>query len=103
MTQVAAAEDVKIAQDFEVSLHMPFMDARQRRHEFITVDDLLLALLDNPSASEVLHAGGTNIEELRGPLTEFINEHAPIATGDDEVDTERVLASICTCGRCTVR
>ena len=41
-----------IAQELEVSLHMAFMDARQKRHEFITVEHLLLALLDNPSASD---------------------------------------------------
>ena len=45
-----------IAQELEVSLHMAFMDARQKRHEFITVEHLLLALLDNPSA---LAATGT--------------------------------------------
>jgi ATP-dependent Clp protease ATP-binding subunit ClpA len=45
-----------IAQELEVSLHMAFVEARQQRHEFITVEHLLLALLDNPSASEVLKA-----------------------------------------------
>ena len=38
-----------IAQELEVSLHMAFVEARQKRHEFITVEHLLLALLDNPS------------------------------------------------------
>ena len=42
-----------IAQELEVSLHMAFMDARQKRRELITVEHLLLAMLDNPSASEV--------------------------------------------------
>jgi len=45
-----------IAQELEVSLHMAFVEARQKRHEFITVEHLLLALLDNPSAAEVLRA-----------------------------------------------
>ena len=45
-----------IAQELEVSLHMAFVEARQARHEFITVEHLLLALLDNPSAAEVLRA-----------------------------------------------
>ena len=45
-----------IAQELEVSLHMAFMEARQKRHEFITVEHLLLALVDNPSASDVLKA-----------------------------------------------
>jgi len=79
-----------IAQELEVSLHMAFMDARQKRHEFITVEHLLLALLGNPSASEVLRACAANIEELRKLLTEFINEHTPIVTGD-EVDTQPTL------------
>ena len=40
-----------IAQELEVSLHMAFVEARQKRHEFITVEHLLLALLDNPTAA----------------------------------------------------
>mgnify|MGYP001019719726 CR=1 FL=1 len=47
-----------IAQELEVSLHMAFVEARQQRHEFITVEHLLLALLDNPSAETVLRAVG---------------------------------------------
>ena len=49
-----------IAQELEVSLHMAFVEARQQRHEFITVEHLLLALLDNPSAAEVLRACSAN-------------------------------------------
>ena len=49
-----------IAQELEVSLHMAFVEARQKRHEFITVEHLLLALLDNPTAAEVLRACGAN-------------------------------------------
>ena len=54
-----------IAQELEVSLHMAFMEARQKRHEFITVEHLLLALLDNPSAAEVLRACAANLDDLR--------------------------------------
>ena len=43
-----------IAQELEVTLHMAFMDARQRKHEFVTVEHLLLALLDNPSPQKFL-------------------------------------------------
>ena len=53
-----------IAQELEVSLHMAFVEARQKRHEFITVEHLLLALLDNPTAAEVLRACGANMDEL---------------------------------------
>ena len=47
-----------IAQELEVSLHMAFVEARQKQHEFITVEHLLLAMLDNPSAADVLRACG---------------------------------------------
>ena len=59
-----------IAQELEVSLHMAFVEARQKRHEFITVEHLLLALLDNPTAAEVLRSCGANIDELRKNLTQ---------------------------------
>src|SRR6201989_912162 len=79
-----------IAQELEVSLHMAFMEARQKRHEFITVEHLLLALLDNPSASEVLRACAADIDDLRKLLTDFGTEHTPILAGDD-VDTQPTL------------
>jgi ATP-dependent Clp protease ATP-binding subunit ClpA len=79
-----------IAQELEVSLHMAFMEARQKRHEFITVEHLLLALLDNPSAAEVLRACGADVDDLRKSLSEFIEEHTPILAGE-EVDTQPTL------------
>ncbi|AYH42443.1 ATP-dependent Clp protease ATP-binding subunit ClpA [Azoarcus sp. DN11] len=80
-----------IAQELEVSLHMAFVEARQKRHEFITVEHLLLALLDNPSAAEVLRACAANVDELRRELTNFINEHTPKVEGTDEIDTQPTL------------
>ena len=80
-----------IAQELEVSLHMAFVDARQKRHEFITVEHLLLALLDNPSAAETLRASGGNIEQLRRDLTQFISEHTPTVEGEDDIDTQPTL------------
>jgi ATP-dependent Clp protease ATP-binding subunit ClpA len=80
-----------IAQELEVSLHMAFMDARQKRHELITVEHLLLAMLDNPSAAEVLKACGSNIETLRNELTQYIDDHTPTISGEDEVDTQPTL------------
>ncbi|MCE9639889.1 MAG: ATP-dependent Clp protease ATP-binding subunit ClpA [Betaproteobacteria bacterium] len=79
-----------IAQELEVSLHMAFMEARQKRHEFITVEHLLLALLDNPSASEVLKACAAEIDDLRKLLSEFVTEHTPILTTED-TDTQPTL------------
>ncbi len=80
-----------IAQELEVSLHMAFVEARQKRHEFITVEHLLLALLDNPSAAEVLRACAANVDELRKELAAFINEHTPTVAGTDEIDTQPTL------------
>lgn len=80
-----------IAQELEVSLHMAFMDARQKRHEYITVEHLLLALLDNPSAIEVMKACGANIEELRRQLGDFVTEHTPVVSGTSEVETQPTI------------
>ena len=80
-----------IAQELEVSLHMAFVEARQQRHEFITVEHLLLALLDNPSAAEVLRACTASIDDLRKSLTSFIKENTPTVSGTEEVDTQPTL------------
>ncbi|MBP6903143.1 MAG: ATP-dependent Clp protease ATP-binding subunit ClpA [Burkholderiaceae bacterium] len=80
-----------IAQELEVSLHMAFVEARQQRHEFITVEHLLLALLDNPSAADVLKACAANIDDLRKSLTTFIKENTPTVGGTEEVDTQPTL------------
>src|SRR5881275_1115197 len=77
-----------IAQELEVSLHMAFVEARQKQHEFITVEHLLLAMLDNPSAAEVLKACGVDLDELRGVLTDFISEHTPRLAPHSDADTQ---------------
>ncbi len=80
-----------IAQELEVSLHMAFVEARQKRHEFITVEHLLLTLLDNPSAANVLRACAANIDELRQELMAFIDQHTPTVAGTEEIDTQPTL------------
>ena len=80
-----------IAQELEVSLHMAFVEARQQRHEFITVEHLLLALLDNPSAADVLRACSANVDDLRASLTNFIKDNTPQVAGTDDVDTQPTL------------
>ena len=61
-----------IAQELEVSLHMAFMDARQKRHELITVEHLLLAMVDNPTAAEVLRSCGAQLDTLRKDLSNYM-------------------------------
>ena len=80
-----------IAQELEVTLHMAFMEARQKRHEFISVEHLLLAMLDNPSAAEVLRACGAKIDDMREQLVKFIEEHTPKVVGSEDVDTQPTL------------
>jgi ATP-dependent Clp protease ATP-binding subunit ClpA len=77
-----------IAQELEVSLHLAFVEARQKRHEFITVEHLLLTMLDNASAAQVLRACGADIDELRKTVSNFIITHTPVTPGNDEVDTQ---------------
>src|SRR3979490_3108491 len=80
-----------IAHELEVVLHMACVEARQKRHEFITVEHLLLALLDNPTAAEVLRACAANIDELRKALGDFIAAHTPTVAGTEEIDTQPTL------------
>ena len=81
-----------IAQELEVSLHMAFVEARQKRHEFITVEHLLLALLDNPSAAEVLRAcARQHRRAAQEPDRLHQGEHAARSPATDEVDTQPTL------------
>jgi ATP-dependent Clp protease ATP-binding subunit clpA len=70
---------------------MAFVEARQARHEFITVEHLLLSLLDNPSAAEVLRACAANLDDLRRNLRNFINDNTPVIPGNEEADTQPTL------------
>ncbi|GJL71028.1 MAG: ATP-dependent Clp protease ATP-binding subunit ClpA [Nitrosomonas sp.] len=80
-----------IAHDLEISLHMAFVESRQKRHEFITVEHLLLAMLDNASAAEVLTACSVNVEDLRSLLLDHVARHTPTVSGDGEVETQPTL------------
>ena len=62
-----------LSKDLERALNESFKQARAQRHEFITVEHLLLALLDDPAALKVLSACSANVEALRGDLAEFID------------------------------
>ncbi|WP_423186746.1 ATP-dependent Clp protease ATP-binding subunit ClpA [Alishewanella sp. d11] len=78
--------------DLELTLNVAFRFARDRRHEFMTVEHLLLALLDNPAAGAALKSCGANIEQLRQELGSFIDSTTPILPeGDLERDTQPTL------------
>ncbi|ARG97197.1 ATP-dependent Clp protease ATP-binding subunit ClpA [Legionella micdadei] len=73
--------------ELEFTLNLAFKEAKEKRHEFMTVEHLLLSLLDNPSAGNVLQACDANIDALRRDLTEFIDETTP-RIPEDELDRE---------------
>jgi ATP-dependent Clp protease ATP-binding subunit ClpA len=73
--------------ELEFTLNLAFKEAKEKRHEFMTVEHLLLSLLDNPAAGNVLQACDANIEALRRDLVEFIDETTP-RIPDDELDRE---------------
>ena len=66
-----------LSRELEVTLNLAFKTAREKRHEFMTVEHLLLALLDDASASSVLRACGADLDILRQDLTEFIDSTIP--------------------------
>lgn len=81
-----------LSKDLEVTLNLAFRDARSKRHEYMTVEHLLLALLDNDAASTVLKACGTNLDELRSDLSNFVDETTPlIPSGDSDRETQPTL------------
>jgi ATP-dependent Clp protease ATP-binding subunit ClpA len=77
--------------ELEQTLNNAFREARDKRHEFMTVEHLLLALLDNPSATRVLNACGANLNSLHSDLIKFIQENSPIIEDDDDRDTQPTL------------
>ena len=81
-----------LSKELELNLNTAFKGARVRRHEFITVEHLLLALLDNDAAINVLQACGADLEQLRNELSEFVETTTPIIPHDeDERETEPTL------------
>lgn len=81
-----------LSKDLEQTLNEAFKAARSKRHEFMTVEHLLLALLDNESAVNVLNACGAELKGLRGDLTEFVDATTPLIPEDDnQRDTQPTL------------
>ena len=80
-----------LSKELEKALNESFKQARSQRHEYITVEHLLLALLEDSAALRVLNACQADVEALRGDLNEFIDATTPMVSGDDEVDTQPTL------------
>jgi len=77
--------------ELEFTLNVAFKEAREKRHEFMTVEHLLLALTQNPAAADVLRACGANLTKLASELAEFISDNTPVLPEDDDRDTQPTL------------
>jgi len=80
-----------LSEELELTLNRAFKEAREKRHEFMTVEHLLLALIDNPTSKNVLKACGANIEELEYDLNRFLDETTPLLPDQDDREIEPTL------------
>lgn len=80
-----------LSKELEFTLNLAFKEAREKHHEFLTVEHLLLALTDNPAALEVLRACGANLDQLRRDLESFLDETTPVLPLDDTRETQPTL------------
>ncbi len=80
-----------LSKELEFTLNAAFKEAREKLHEFMTVEHLLLALADNPAAAKVLRACGANLDNLKQELSEFLDETTPLLAPNDPRDTQPTL------------
>ncbi|MDR9405809.1 MAG: ATP-dependent Clp protease ATP-binding subunit ClpA [Spiribacter sp.] len=80
-----------LSKELEFTLNLAFKEARDKRHEFLTVEHLLLALTDNPAALEVLRACGADLDALRKDLEAFVDETTPLLPANDNRETQPTL------------
>lgn len=80
-----------VSEELENTLHEAFVEARERRHEFVTVEHLLFKLVDAEGPKTTLLACDANIDELKSRLSVFIDQHTPVTEEPDEVDSQPTL------------
>ncbi len=80
-----------LSKELEYSLNVAFRVAREKRHEFVTVEHLLLALVDEPDAARVLRACGSDMAQLRSELTSYVDENTPVLGPSEERETQPTL------------
>jgi ATP-dependent Clp protease ATP-binding subunit ClpA len=80
-----------LSKELEFTLNRAFKEARAKHHEYMTVEHMLLSLLDNPTAAKVLKACGTDSERLRREITAFIDETTPLIPTTEDRDTQPTL------------
>jgi ATP-dependent Clp protease ATP-binding subunit ClpA len=80
-----------LSNELEYCLNDAFQSAREARHEFMTVEHLLLAILDTPKVREILRACGADTQKLRTELKSFIDQNTPRLPEDDEREVQPTL------------
>jgi len=80
-----------LSKELEFTLNHAFKEAREKRHEYMTVEHLLLCLLDNPTAAKVLRACGADADKLRRDIGTFIDETTPLIAQGDARETQPTL------------
>jgi ATP-dependent Clp protease ATP-binding subunit ClpA len=77
--------------ELEQSLNKAFHDANEKRHEFITVEHLLLMLTENDAATAVIEACGADVQLLKTELEIFVDQNTPLLMADEDRDTQPTL------------
>jgi len=80
-----------LSKELEYTLNAAFREAREKRHEFVTVEHLLLALVDEPDAARVLRAVGADVDKLRAELAAFVDENTPVLPASEDRETQPTL------------
>ncbi len=80
-----------LSKELEFTLNRAFKEAREKHHEYMTVEHMLLSLLDNPAAAKILRACGADAERLRREITAFIDETTPMIPANEDRDTQPTL------------
>ncbi|MCG6969667.1 MAG: ATP-dependent Clp protease ATP-binding subunit ClpA [Gammaproteobacteria bacterium] len=80
-----------LSEELEITLNRAFKQAREKRHEFMTVEHLLLALLDNPTSNSALKACGADLQQLQTELSRFLDETTPTIPENEEREIEPTL------------
>ena len=80
-----------LSKELEFTLNVAFREAREKRHEFMTVEHLLLALTDNPTAAKVLRACGAQLDKLKQEIADYIDENTPMLPEKDDRETQPTL------------
>ena len=80
-----------LSKELEFTLNLTFREARENRHEFMTIEHLLLGLLDNPAAAKVLRACGADMDKLRKGLVDFLSDSSPLLPLHEDRDIQPTL------------